>query len=86
MNNEDFDFISWKNNLNNSLSNFWNELIENSNYNESRLLVEEIIKRKPEHISALIDLGVLNVLEQKFEEAKKIFEKVLRLDPENDVA
>ena len=62
------------------------EGIQNYMYNEARSLLNEIIKKNRKHISAMINLGVLDVLEQKFDDAKRTFQKVLEIEPGNDVA
>jgi len=60
--------------------------IEESRFDTARLILEDILSHDSKNISALIDLGVLNALETKNSEALHYFEKVLEIEPSNEIA
>jgi SAM-dependent methyltransferase len=62
------------------------QLIENNNYPEAKLVLTEMLKENPIDIDALNNLAVITILEDNFDEADKIISLVLRLDSTNEVA
>lgn len=60
--------------------------IEYGHLNNSRLILEYLLQKNKMNLNVLIDLGVLNVLEEKYDEAINIFNEVLIYDPNNETA
>ncbi len=60
--------------------------IEFGNLDTSRLILEYMLQKNKKNINVLIDLGVLNVLEEKHDEAIILFCEVLKYDPNNETA
>lgn len=50
---------------------------------EARKEFEEVLRWRPNHVLAHINLGVALVKEGLIEEARRHFEEALRLDPQN---
>jgi tetratricopeptide (TPR) repeat protein len=60
--------------------------IEKQTFNKAKIFLEDILLTDTKNVSALIDYGVLNALDDRRDEAIRFFKNVLELDPENEIA
>ncbi|MBN1301174.1 MAG: glycosyltransferase [Melioribacteraceae bacterium] len=61
-------------------------LIERGNYNGAEEMLSRILEKEPDYIDALNDLSVIRILENNFEEALKLINKIISIDPQNEIA
>jgi tetratricopeptide (TPR) repeat protein/organic radical activating enzyme len=62
------------------------ELIEKNELDEATEELQRIIKNEPEHIAALINMVVILIMKEDYDESLKILQHVLILDPLNEIA
>ncbi|GAB4332167.1 MAG: hypothetical protein Kow0037_09460 [Calditrichia bacterium] len=62
------------------------QLIEQQELNEAKSLLEGLLAEKPESVEALTNLAVVEYLGQNQTAAIRLLERVLQLDPENEIA
>jgi SAM-dependent methyltransferase len=62
------------------------KLIESNNYDKATKLLGELLIENPNNIDALNDLVVINILNNKHQEAINIINKVRAIDPQNEIA
>lgn len=60
--------------------------METSRTEIANALLTSVLNTDRENVAALIDFGVLSVMEQKIEQADTYFLQALELDPENEIA
>jgi len=78
-----------KNQMSDSQDIFINEAeskIQTGNHLEAKTILSNLINRFPNHINALNDLAIVEILENNFESAHKFLEKVLSIDTGNEIA
>ncbi len=61
-------------------------LIEKEEYEQAKQILTELLDKAPDYIDALNDLAVINIVENKFMDALQLINKVLSIDPENEIA
>lgn len=62
------------------------ELLELSREEESEEILQDVLLINPGSIEAKINLSVIRIISGQFEEAKSILNKVLEIDPNNEIA
>jgi len=63
------------------------ELVNQSQVGEARQLLEKVLQENPDHEEALVQLGLIHLLDLKDEKvAQTYFEKILTINPDNKVA
>lgn len=60
--------------------------IEEEEYEQAKQILTELLDKAPDYIDALNDLAVINIVENKFVEALQLINRVLSIDPENEIA
>ena len=61
-------------------------LIQAKKYEQARLVLMLIIRDNPDCIEALNDLGVVEILEGKYQSGLELFNEVIKIDPGNEDA
>jgi tetratricopeptide (TPR) repeat protein len=61
-------------------------LLDTGRLAEAREQFEAVLRSQPEHVFALFNLGNVCLLEQRWSDAARLFEKVLTLRPDLGVA
>lgn len=62
------------------------ELINKANYKGAKEILNKLLSKDANNIDALNDLAVVNIIENNFEEALKSIDKVINLNPNNEIA
>lgn len=62
------------------------KLIEKNKLDEAEKLLVHILGFEPEHIEALIDLSVVEILKENYELAESVLEDILKMNPGHEVA
>nr|MBP9212592.1 tetratricopeptide repeat protein [Bacteroidota bacterium] len=58
-------------------------LIEDGETAKARIILQEVLLANPDHIDALNDLSVVEIMEKNWREAAVLIDKVVTLDPSN---
>lgn len=61
-------------------------LIEDGETAKARIILQEVLLANPDHIDALNDLSVVEIMEKNWREAAVLIDKVVTLDPSNESA
>lgn len=86
------DGVEWYKSMQNEFNQNDNELlkaerfIEDGNFDEALTILAEIISREESNIDALNDLVVVSIMVQDYDSASDFLLRVLRQDPQNEVA
>jgi lipoprotein NlpI len=60
--------------------------IQTDQYQQARRLLLQIMRDYPECTEALNDLGVIEVMEGKYQSGFELFQEVIKIDPANEDA
>jgi len=61
-------------------------LIENEHVDEAEQVLTELLKSNPFNTEALNNLAVIFIMKKENDRAVNVFERIFRIDPENEIA
>jgi Tfp pilus assembly protein PilF len=59
---------------------------DNGNFEEAKIYLKKSLEMDPNYADALVDLGILNAREQKYDDALDLLQKTIKSDPKNKLA